>query len=261
LLVRSKIVEAPKEVTLAVSAVNVVSNAPLRASAWVDGLEHTTPYIARVEKDSVHEVRVQPPEGFLFEGWSDNIGSPERTLTCDIDTTLSARFRPLRVGTRLWEGAVELGKAYETFREQQQEEANQVRLEVALDYPTYLKHSGALGMLIKPQHQANIAASGGSKLGLNQFKVQMEGPSDKSSLMKSSITQLRDYLENVTVTLTLRLGDYQRLGEIVSLDAFQALKQAQGELRYQVQLRGTQAREEGPKRTIDALMEGFKRES
>jgi hypothetical protein len=53
-----------------------------------------------VEKDSVHEIRVQPPEGFLFEGWSDNIGSPERTLTCDIDTTLSARFRPLRVGAR-----------------------------------------------------------------------------------------------------------------------------------------------------------------
>jgi hypothetical protein len=261
ILIRQKKAPPPQEVTLAINAINVASNETIRVSVWVDGLEYATLHRGRIAKNSVHEIRVEAPDGFLFEGWSDNLESPERTITCDIDTMLVARFRPLNRGTELWEGSVELANAYEIFRKRQQEQTNNVRLEVDFDYSSYLKNSGALAMLIKPLHQANISASGGSKLGLSQFRVQMEGTSDRSSVMKSSITQLRDYLENVTISLVIRPKDYQRLDEVVSLDALRALKQAQGVLKYQIQLRGTGPKEEKTKRTMDNLIEKFVKES
>jgi len=260
LLIKQKITPPPQDITLVISSVNVANNATLRISTWFDDQEYATPYRTKVTKDSTHTIKVQTPEGLLFENWSDNIGSPERTLTCDIDTALIARFKPLTIGTRLWQGTIELQKSYEAFKEQQQEELNQVKLELNLDYASYLKYSGAIGALIKLQHQVNIIAIGGSKLGLNQFNVQMAGISDKTSLMNSSITQLRDYLENVSLALTLQLKEYQRLSEVVSLEALQALRQAPGDLKYQVQLRGAQAREEKPKRTMDSLMGEFMKE-
>ena len=248
----------PPTVELALEAVDVSKNQTLSVNLWLDDLQYHTPHQEKVEKDSVHEVRLERPSDFMFLGWNDAVESLERALTCDIDTRLVAKFKPI-TGIEIWEGSVKLSEARDQFKQVLDRQASSLQLEISIDYPTFSKHSGSMGMLLRETHQATFTGSGGTKMGLKLFTVQASGNSDKQGLMRSSLTQLRDYLETVTITLSLELSDYKPVREIVSTDALEALKSAEGVLEYRAQLRGAAVKDDRPRRTLEGLVEAFKR--
>ncbi|MBS7609956.1 hypothetical protein KEJ19_05250, partial [Candidatus Bathyarchaeota archaeon] len=224
LLLRSK--EAPPpppEVELALDAFDVSKNERTNVNIWLDDVQYRTPYQTKVRKDSDHRLRIERPPGLEFLGWSDLVGSPERTLSCDIDTRLVAKFKPL-TGVEIWEGTAELSEAYELFKKVLDRQTNTIRLDVEMGYASFVKHSGPLGMLLKGSYQATIAAYGGKKLGLRQFSLQASGAGDKLGIIRSSLMQLRDYLETVQISLNIQLTDYRAMREVVSMEALEALR-------------------------------------
>jgi hypothetical protein len=259
LLLKTQI-SPPPEVLLALEAVDVSKNQPLNVSVWLDDLLYRTPHQVKVAKDSVHEVRLERPPDLMFIGWNDRVEELERKIACDVDTRLVAKFRPI-AGMEIWEGSVRLGEAYDRFRQVMDREANQLRFRISMDYTSFMRHSGSLGMLLRESHEATLAGTGGSKMGLKLFTMQVSGSSDKLGVMRSSLAQLKDYLETVTVTLSLQLRDYKPVREVVSKDALEALRSAEGLLEYRAQLRGIGVKENHPKRTLEGLIESFKKEA
>jgi hypothetical protein len=249
----------PIEVTLTLEAVDVSRNQPLAVNIWLDDLQYRTPYQGKVAKDTVHEVRLERPAGLMFLGWNDLVESPERKLTCDINTTLVAKLKPI-VGIEIWEASAKLGEACEQLKAILDREAKALRLEVSADYSVFSKFSGSIGMLLKERYQATFTGSGGVKLGLNLFNISVGGDSDKLGVMKSSLTQLKDYLESVTVTLSFESADYRPVREVLSADALTALKSAEGALKCRAQLLATGVKEVRPKRTLEGVIEAFKKE-
>ena len=261
LLLKSKGPPPPTpEVSLTLEAFEISKNQPLHVNLWLDGLQYRTPYRGKVAKDSTHEIRLERPPDLMFIGWSDQVDSLERKVVCDIDTALVAKFKPIE-GMELWEGSVKLSEAYDHFKQVMDRDVNQLRLVIKMDYTTYMKYSGSIGMLLRGSHEVTFTGAGGTKMGLKQFTVQAKGGSDKVEVMKSSLTQLRGYLETVEVTLNIRLEDHKPLREVVSEDALEALRSAEGLLEYRAQLRGTGLKEDRPKRTLEDLLESFKKEA
>ncbi len=250
----------PAEVVLAIDAFDVSKNLPIPVNFWLDGQQYSTPYEERVVKDSFHEVRLERPPDLMFIGWNDLVEDLERRIACDIDTRLVAKFKPI-TGAEIWEGEVKLSEAYGLFKGTLDRWTNLLKLDVKMSYASFAKHAGALGMLLRGDYQVTLAASGGTKFGLKQFVVQASGDGDKLGIMRSSLMQLKDYLETVDVSLNIQLPNYRAMGDVVSIEALEALKSAEGVLKYRGQLQAIGVRENRPKRTLEDLVKAFKKEA
>jgi hypothetical protein len=244
-------------VTLRMEAVDTSKNQPLNVNFWLDDLPYRTPYQEKVKKDSRHKLRVERPPGLIFLGWSDSVNTLERELTCDIDTVLAAKFKPA-TGVEFQEGEVELSEAHDLFKSMGDREVTSLRLEISMDYPSFVKCSGPITTLLKGAYEATLKGIG-SKMGLKQLTLEVTGGGDKVGVMKSSIIQLKDYIETVTIILSTRSAEYKPMQEAVSTESLEALRTAKGTLKYQAQLRSVAIREDHPRRTVEPLLEALKK--
>lgn len=253
-------VPPPKEVAVTITAMDVLHNAPLDVIIEIDDEIYSTPFTQSFEKDSIHKIKIQAPKGMSFVGWNDRVIDMGRELMCDVDTTLVAKFRPLSTGVEIEQGTVSFELAHRKLKDFLQREVNAVKFEMNLNYKNFMKSAGTLGNLLKVEHEATLTASGGSKLGLEQFNVKIKGGSEKFGVIKGCIAQLRDYLENVALKLDAELEEYEQTDNVISAEALEALKKTGGSLSYRLQLRRIN-KEGAPKRAIEELIEKFVEES
>jgi len=254
-------VERPTErrVTIEVKAVNAQSNEELAVAVLVDGASYGTPTSIERLKDSRCEISIATPSGMSFQGWSDGSRYLKRTITFDYDKVLTAAFQPVTPGIEVVKWSGPNAEAAEKIRGLLEGSARYVKTEFSANFQDLSRHLGALLHLLSPPYVIDLQARGGRALGFDILTVSARAGSEKQSGLRSCLTQLKGFLEEATLTLEKKEGDYKPMAELIRKEALDVIAKMEGRLTYEIHMLTDPTRKPEPTRTLKTLIDEFKR--
>ncbi|MFH2110810.1 MAG: DUF499 domain-containing protein [Candidatus Bathyarchaeota archaeon] len=247
-----------EDVQLTIDAVNIKSGESMDVTVIIDNQPYKTRQPVLLAKDRQHTVRVETPKGMAFERWSDGHLNQTRTVTLDIDQQLQARFTPLTPGQRLIDGSKPVAEAAADLQALLGTQTREAKLAITTSYQDCSRHLGALMMLQQQPYTVELSAQAEKGKPLESLRVSVQAASDKQGELRSLITQLREYLDKVEVTLTKREQEFKPLREILSEEALKQVAKMPGNLTYRLIAMEDTALPE-PTRSLQSALEEFKK--
>lgn len=246
------------QVQLTVKAINIDSNEPLEITVDIDGMIYNTPVDIPIQKGRISKIHIETAAAMTFEGWSDGQTTSDRGVLCDFDQVMTAKFRPRPSGAALNEGLGTIQTSMATIRDSLDSMAKSIKLRFDATYNTTYKNIGAIMMLLSKPFSIEVNASGGKSLGLEKLTISASASDEKRGELISCLTQLRDYLETTSLTLTKETKDFTKLNELISIEALSALEKMEGTLGYRI-IALSLPKNETPTRTLQGVLRDFKR--
>ena len=248
-----------EEADLGIYAVDIKSSSPLNISFSVDDETYQTPNTVKVRKGRRHRLTVQSPKGMAFEGWSDNYTSTYREILCDYDQHLTAKFSPLQPGSETISGTGTVREGIEAINIHITRSAKEAKLTFTARYTDTSKHLGAMMQLYSQPFRIELSAASGQGKPLEALTLNASATSEKQGEIKTCLTQLRDYLEQVEITLHKKEEEYTALNNLISEAALKALEKMEGNLSYRLIVMAD-ASLPPPIRSLQGALDKFKRE-
>ena len=247
-----------EDVQLTIDAVNIKSGESMDVTVIIDNQPYKTKQPVLLAKERQHTVRVETPKGMAFERWSDGHLNQTRTVTLDIDQQLQARFTPLTPGQRLIDGSRPVAEATADLQALLSTQTREAKLTFTASYRDCSRHLGALMMLQQKPYTVELSAQAEKGRPLETLRVSVQAASDRQGELRSLITQLREYLDKVELTLTKREQEFKPLREILSEEALIQVAKMPGNLTYRLIAMEDMALPQ-PTRSLQSALEEFKK--
>jgi hypothetical protein len=193
-----------------------------------------------------------------FEKWSDGYMNQTRAVDCDYDQHLQVRFTPLTPGQKLISETKAIGEAAADLKGLLDHQAREVKLTFSATYTDCSKHIGALLMLHPQPYGIEFTASAEKGKPIETLRVSASAASEKQGELRTFLTQLRDYLDRVEITLTKREQDFTPLRNLLSEEALKQVAKMPGNLNYRLITMEDTALPQ-PTRSLKGALDEFKK--
>jgi hypothetical protein len=247
-----------EDVELTIVALNIKTGEYLDVTALIDGQPYKTQLPVLVEKNKQHSIRVETPKGMAFEKWSDGNLNQSRTIICDVDQHLQARFTPLTPGQRLISETKPVSEAVTDLQNLLSHQTREVKLTFTTGYTDCSKHIGALMMLHPQPYTIEFTASAEKGKPIETLRVSASANSEKQGELRSLLTQLRDYLDKAEITFTKKEQEFTPLRNMISEEALKQVSKMPGSLSYRLIAMEDTALPQ-PTRSLKSTLDEFKR--
>ena len=247
-----------EDVEFTVDAVNVKSGEYLEVTVIIDNQPYKSQQPVLLSKDKQHSIRIETPKGMAFERWSDGHLNQSRAVTCDIDQHIQARFTPLTPGQSLITQSKPTAEAVADLQNLLDKQTREVKLTFSSGYQDCSRHIGALLMLHQQPYTIEFSASAEKGKPLETLRVSASTASERQGELRTLLTQLRDYLDKIEITLTKREQDFRPLRDILSEEALRQVAKMPGNLSYRLIAMEDTALPK-PTRSLQGALDQFKK--
>jgi hypothetical protein len=255
---RKKKKESIEEVEFTVDALNVKTGEYLDVTVIIDNQPYKSQQPVMVKKGKQHSIRVETPRGMAFEKWNDGYLNQTRAVDCDYDQHLQVRFTPLTPGQKLISETKAIDEAAADLKGLLDHQAREVKLTFSATYTDCSKHIGALLMLHPQPYGIEFTASAEKGKPIETLRVSASAASEKQGELRTFLTQLRDYLDKVEITLTKREQEFTPLRNLLSEEALKRVAKMPGNLNYRLITMEDTALPQ-PTRSLKGALDEFKK--